>query len=102
MRFRAKVDSPWCKKGEMFMSNLVKFDPREYPDLFAPIREKSNEEKWFSVIMELGGITEIKAKQLSKFLNALDYDVAKAFKKVLTDEDKWTSETLKNLKDRLL
>jgi len=102
MRFRAKINTPWYKKGECFMGNLVDFDPVSFPEMFDQIREKSNQEKWYSVIMELGGVLDVKAKQLSKFLSGLDYDVGPAFKKVLTEEDKFTSEPLRNIKDRPL
>lgn len=48
MKFRAKFNTPWCKKGEIFTAedfHSIKLD-KNYPDLFEPVEEKSNQEKW--------------------------------------------------------
>ena len=102
MRFRAKINNPWYKKGQCFMGNIVDFEPADFPEMFEQIREKSTEERWHSILLELDVCSTRGAVQLSKFLTALDYDVAPAFNKVLTDEDKFTSEPLRNVKDRPL
>lgn len=56
MKYRAKFNTPWCKKGQIYAgefcfedrSNMpLRFgNPQDYPDLFEPVEEKSNQEKW--------------------------------------------------------
>ena len=67
-KFRAKIDTPWCKKGEIYVAHTYAFDrktfspkdipfgyecvdhPEDYPDLFEPVEEKSNYEKWSEIL----------------------------------------------------
>lgn len=60
MKFRAKFNTPWCKKGQIYAgefcfedrSNMsLRFgNPQDYPDLFEPVEEKSNYEKWSEIL----------------------------------------------------
>lgn len=89
-KFRAKIDTPWCKKGEIYVAHTYAFDrktfspkdipfgyecvdhPEDYPDLFEPVEEKSNFEKWqealFKPISVFDGVSQPLAQALSRLI----------------------------------
>lgn len=88
MKYRAKFNTPWCKRGEIFKldnypeqeksicyeykSRAILFDPMAYPDLFEPVEEKSNFEKWqealFKPISVFDGVSQPLAQALSRLI----------------------------------
>lgn len=87
-KYRAKIDTPWCDKNDIFSSNENGFyrvlgryiSPESYPDLFEEIEEKSDVEKladWLHVIA-FGCDTVMECNiKLAKALLEKGFDVSK-------------------------
>lgn len=69
-KYRAKIDTPWFKKGTIYHEmpygtyvpdrgegRCYAIDhPEKWPDVFEPVEEKSNKEKWRDVFMKISSL----------------------------------------------
>ena len=91
-KFKVKIDTPWCSKGTIYHymlygtyvpdrtigistsgANSFAIDhPEKYHDLFEPVEEKSNYEKWqealFKPISVFDGVSKDLAQALARLI----------------------------------
>lgn len=105
MKYRAKIDTPWFLKGTIYHympygtyvpdrtikispSGLNSFaidHPENYPDLFEPVEEKTNCEKWEEVFMKIGETEMIEswAKDKADLFDLNGLDATQAYEKIV-------------------
>ena len=93
-KYKFKIDTPWGKKGGILLSTaflldgrLTSLKPEYYPEIFEPIPEKTNKDKWNDILCEKLRIVNPDALfAVAVVLNDLGYNADKAYDAVFGGE----------------
>lgn len=93
MKYKFKIDTPWGKKGEelnrglVFDGRILGYDPRSYPELFEEVKEKTNVEKWETIlghIAAMGTVSDI--DKCAILFNSLGLNADAAYNELCGDK----------------
>lgn len=96
-KFRAKINAPFVKKDKIYevddkgfygmnlSHSYYEIMLNNYPDLFEPVEEKSNKDKWYEAFYLIAIKEVYKEENKEKKLSEIRADILEKIAKVLDD-----------------